>query len=77
VFPVSGDSDLLNFSHLFTERTKKDLADDHLWISVSSLDFGEGPKPGIKSHCSSCFVLLDITLCYNYIVWDCSDEFTQ
>ncbi|KAF6033000.1 hypothetical protein EB796_008702 [Bugula neritina] len=34
VFPVSGDSDLLNFSHLFTERTKKDLADDHLWISI-------------------------------------------
>lgn len=38
VIPVSGDDAMLNFSHLFTETTKKDFSDDHLWFSVSKQD---------------------------------------
>lgn len=37
VIPVAGQEDIVHFSHLFTETTKRDLTDDHLWFSVSSL----------------------------------------
>lgn len=35
VIAVSGQDELVDFSHLFTETTKRDLVDNHLWLSVS------------------------------------------
>lgn len=34
VIPVAGNDDITNFSHLFSETTKQDLTDGHLWFSV-------------------------------------------
>lgn len=35
IIPIAGDEDMLNFSHLFAETSKRNFSDDHLWFSVS------------------------------------------
>ena len=34
IIPIAGDEDMLNFSHLFAETSKRNFSDDHLWFSV-------------------------------------------
>ena len=34
LIPVSGKEEMTQFGHMFRQKTKKDLADGHLWFSV-------------------------------------------
>ena len=34
IIPVSGEEELRNFNYLFTNKTRRDLSDSHIWFSI-------------------------------------------
>lgn len=75
LLPVAAQTELANFDHLFYTRTRQDLTDGHLWVSVLSR-----PTQSVFTRVqrlSCCLSLLFLTMVTNamwYVTMDTSDQ---
>ncbi|XP_064641904.1 uncharacterized protein LOC135496476 isoform X2 [Lineus longissimus] len=71
LIPVAGMEQMVEFGHLFSQTTRKNFNDEHLWISL----VGRPPRSRFTrlQRCSCCFQLLALTMMTNAMFYGLSD----